>query len=250
MTYIPKDIKGTVNKLETFGLVDGPGVRFVVFLQGCALRCKYCHNPETWAGSGTEWSASALFDKVYRYNQYWKDNGGITVSGGEPLLQMDFVTEFFALAKSKGVHTTIDTAGQPFNNDPSWLERFEKLMEYTDLVLLDIKEWTNEKHTALTGKGNDNIKEMAKWLSDHGKKMWIRHVLVPGLTDDEDDLKAMAEFIGTLKTVEKVEVLPYHPFGIPKWDDLGIEYDLRDAASPTDEQKAWAEEILNVKAYE
>ena len=208
-------IKGNVHSLESFGLVDGPGVRYVVFLQGCALRCKYCHNPETWAGNaGSLWTAPKLFDKVYRYRQYWKENGGITVSGGEPLLQIDFVTEFFKLAKSKKVHTAIDTAGQPFRNDGEWFAKFEELMKYTDLVILDLKEWSDEKHKQLTGMGNDNIKEMAVWLSEHGKTMWIRHVLVPGLSDGEDDLKAMAEFISSLKTVEKVEMDSYPSSGM------------------------------------
>ncbi len=247
--YEQNVIKGNVHSLESFGLVDGPGVRYVVFLQGCALRCKYCHNPETWAGGGSPWTARQLFDKVFRYKQYWKGNGGITVSGGEPLLQIDFVTEFFKIAKTKDVHTAVDTAGQPFRNDEAWLAKFEELMKYTDLVILDMKEWDSEKHKALTGMGNDNIKEMAQWLSDHGKDMWIRHVLVPNLTDDEEDLKAMSEFISNLKTVKKVEVLPYHAFGIPKWEKIGLEYQLNDAVAPTPEQVAKAEELLNVNAY-
>ena len=241
--------KAPVNKIIKFSAVDGPGNRTAIFLQGCNFNCKYCHNPETWAGGGSQWTARQLFDKVYRYKQYWKDNGGITVSGGEPLLQIDFVTEFFKIAKTKKVNTAIDTAGQPFSSDEEWLGKFEELMKYTDLVILDLKEWTNEKHKALTGKGNDNIKEMAQWLSDHGKAMWIRHVLVPGLTDGEEDLKAMAEFISTLKTVEKVEILPYHALGIPKWEKIGVEYQLKDAVAPTDEEVARAEELLNVKAY-
>ena len=195
------------------------------------------------------WTPQKLFEKIYRYSQYWKDNGGITVSGGEPLLQIDFVTELFKIAKKKKVHTAIDTAGQPFNTGEEWLSKFQELMKYTDLVILDLKEWTNEKHKALTGMGNDNIKQMAQWLSDNGKDMWIRHVLVPGLTDDEEDLKAMSKFISELKTVKKVEVLPYHALGIPKWEKLGIEYQLYDAVAPTDEEVAKAEELLNVKAY-
>ena len=246
--YSQGTIKGRVHSLESFGLVDGPGVRYVVFLQGCALRCKYCHNPETWAGSGGSlWTAKQLFDKVYRFKNYWRDNGGITVSGGEPLLQIDFLTEFFSLAKSRNIHTAIDTAGQPFCSNEKWLEKFSRLMELTDLVILDIKEWSSEKHKALTGMGNDNIKEMAVWLSDHGKDMWIRHVLVPNLTDGEDDLKNMSEFISTLKTVKKVEILPYHVFGVPKWEKLGIKYELNDTNVPTPEQIARAEELLNIK---
>lgn len=247
--YDSNVIKGRVHSLESFGLVDGPGVRYVVFLQGCALRCKYCHNPETWAGGGSDWTAKQLFDKVYRYKQYWKENGGITVSGGEPLLQIDFVTEFFKLAKAKKVNTAIDTAGQPFKNDAEWLEKFKQLMEYTDLVILDFKDWKEDNHRELTGYGNENIKEMAKWLSDNGKPMWIRHVLVPELTDDENDLRAMGEFIANLKTVKKVEILPYHTLGVFKWEKIGLEYQLKDARVPTSDEIARAEELLNVKAY-
>ena len=238
-------IKGNVHSLESFGLVNGPGVRYVVFLQGCALRCKYCHNPETWSvEGGSSWTARQLFDKVYRFKDYWRDNGGITVSGGEPLLQLAFLTEFFALAKEKNIHTAIDTAGQPFSKDDQWLERFSNLMELTDLVILDIKEWSSEKHRSLTGMGNDNIKDMAVWLSEHGKDMWIRHVLVPGLTDDEEDLKNIGEFISTLKTVKKVEILPYHAFGVPKWEKLGIDYELGDKQVPTKEEIERAEKLI------
>ena len=231
---------GYVNALETFGLVDGPGVRFVVFLQGCNMRCRYCHNPETWALSGgEEWTAVKLYDHVKRYKPYWKNNGGITVSGGEPLLQMEFVTEFFELAKQDGVHTAIDTSGQPFCESAA----FEKLMEVTDLVLLDIKEWDSDKHKALTGFGNENILAMARWLSEHGKKMWIRHVLVPNLTDDSASLQAIHDFIATLNGVERVEILPYHTFGIAKWQQLGLTYPLEGVLPPTAEQIELAKKI-------
>lgn len=242
--------KGRVHSFESFGLVDGPGVRYVVFMQGCAMRCRYCHNPETWSGEGgAEWTAKALFDKVYRYRNYWGDKGGITVSGGEPLLQMDFVTEFFKLAKEKGVHTTIDTAGQPFSDDEAWMTRFKALMDLTDLVMLDLKDFKSENHRALTGYSNENIMKMAKWLSDNGKDMWIRHVLVPDLTDDEEDLRQMGDFIASLKTVKKVEVLPYHALGLFKWEKIGKEYSLKDAKAPSPESVKKAEELLNVKAY-
>lgn len=244
------DIKGYVHSLETFGLVDGPGVRFVVFLQGCSLRCQFCHNPETWHSGGEEWTAEKLWKKVFRYKQYWKSNGGVTVSGGEPLLQIDFLIEFFKLAKKAGVHTALDTAGQPFSNDPEWLEKFRTLMEYTDLVLLDLKLMDEEGHKALTGKTNRNILEMAKWLSDNGTKMWIRHVLVPNITDDEDDLQKMHQFISELKTVERVEVLPYHTLGLAKWVKMGIDYPLDGVKVPTDEQIKRAEEILHTADYQ
>lgn len=244
------DIKGYVHSLETFGLVDGPGVRFVVFLQGCSLRCQFCHNPETWHSGGEEWTAENLWQKAFRYKQYWKSNGGVTVSGGEPLLQIDFLIEFFKLAKKAGVHTALDTAGQPFSTNPEWLEKFRTLMEYTDLVLLDLKQMDEEGHKALTGKTNSNILEMAKWLSDNGTKMWIRHVLVPNITDDEDDLQKMHEFISTLKTVERVEVLPYHTLGLAKWVKLGIDYPLDGVKIPTEEQVKRAEEILHTADYQ
>ena len=202
-------IVGHVHSFESFGLVDGPGVRCVIFLQGCPMRCQYCHNPETWACSGgEEYTAKAMFDKAYRYHTYWRNNGGLTISGGEPLMQMDFVTEVFRLAKEKGVHTTLDTSGVLFSDNPEWLEGFDRLIEVTDLVMLDLKEIDSEKHRVLTGHGNENILAMARYLSDHGCEMWIRHVLVPGLTDDEEGLKELDAFIQSLKTVSKVEILP------------------------------------------
>ena len=202
---------GYVHSLESFGSVDGPGVRFVVFLQGCALRCKYCHNPETWAEGGEAWTAEALFQRVYRYRNYWGKKGGITVSGGEPLRQLDFLTEFFTLARAKGVHTALDTAGQPFRpDDPAYLAAFDRLMANTNLVILDLKEIDPERHRQLTGKDNANILAMARHISDLGIPLWIRHVLVPGLTDDEEGLRKTADFIRSLKTVQRVEVLPYH----------------------------------------
>lgn len=243
---------GRVHSLETFGLVDGPGVRFVAFMQGCPMRCQYCHNPETWAGSCNEttvYTAKDLFARAYRYHRYWRDNGGLTISGGEPLLQMDFVTEVFRLAKKKKVETALDTSGQPFSDDPAWLARFEELMQFTDLVLLDLKEIDSEKHRALTGFGNENILAMAKWLSDHGKRLWVRHVLVPGLTDDEEGLKEMDAFLSTLSTVERVEVLPYHTLGLFKWEKLKLTYPLDGVRTPTDEEVRRAEELLHTSDY-
>ncbi len=238
------EIKGYVHALETFGLVDGPGVRYVVFLSGCKMRCRFCHNPDTWSGKGEEWTAKDLFYRAKRYKSYWKNNGGITVSGGEPLLQKEFVYSLFSLAKKENIHTALDTAGQPFTTESEWLSGFEKLMDVTDLILLDLKQMSSEGHKNLTGVDNSNILEMAKWLSDHGKKMWIRHVLVPGVTDDRDDLLSMREFIDSLKTVERVEVLPYHTLGLIKWKELNIPYTLDGVPTPTKEQVAEAERIL------
>lgn len=243
--------QGLVHSLESFGSVDGPGVRFVVFLQGCNLRCRYCHNPETWAcGCGQPWTAGDLFQHVWRYRNYWGKKGGITVSGGEPLLQMDFVTELFRLARAKKVHTAIDTAGEPFRpDDPAYLAAFDALMEVTNLVILDLKEIDPEKHRRLTGKSNENILAMARHIADLGVPLWIRHVLVPGLTDDEEGLRQTGAFIAILPTVQRVEVLPYHTLGLFKWQKLGIPYSLTDAQPPTDEQVRRAEELLMVDRY-
>lgn len=245
-------MEGRVHSLETFGLVDGPGVRFVVFLQGCRMRCQYCHNPETWnLEGGTLWTAKDLFERAYRYKPYWmrsgKLNGGITVSGGEPLLQIDFLIEFFKLAKEKGIHTTVDTSGQPFNmDDPEWMEKFDQLLEVTDLFMLDIKEMDEEKHKSLTKWTNKNILAMAKYLSDHGKEMWIRRVLVPELTDDEEGLHVLDDFIKSLKTVSRVEILPYHTLGLFKWENIGVEYPLEGVRIPTAEEVKKAEDILGI----
>lgn len=244
------DPTGYIHSLESFGSVDGPGVRFVVFLQGCALRCKYCHNPETWAEGGEAWRASDLFRHVYRYRNYWGKKGGITVSGGEPLRQMEFLTAFFTLARAKKVHTAIDTAGEPFRpEDPAFLAAFDRLLAVTSLVILDLKEIDPEKHRQLTGKSNENILALARYLSDKGIPLWVRHVLVPGLTDDEDGLRRTAEFLRSLDTVQRVEVLPYHTLGLFKWQKLGIPYPLPDAVPPTAEQVRRAEELLEVGRY-
>lgn len=245
MTFM--STKGYIHSLETFGLVDGPGVRFVAFLQGCSMRCKFCHNPETWMVGGEPWDASTLWKRMYRYKAYWGKDGGITVSGGEPLLQMNFVTELFTLAKNNKVSTVLDTSGQPFTMDEQWLSGFKKLMDVTDLVMLDLKQMDESGHLDLTGHGNQNIISMAQWLSDNGKPMWIRHVLIPGITDDEADLIKMRDFISTLKTVEKVEVLPYHTLGIFKWEKLGLEYPLEGVPAPTDEQVERAENLLGIR---
>ena len=242
---------GNIHSIETFGSADGPGVRYLIFLKGCNMRCKYCHNPDTWAKTEGEMkSAEEILQQALRYKRYWGKKGGITVSGGEPLRQMDFLTEFFTLARAKGVHTALDTAGQPFRpDDPAYLADFDRLMASTSLVILDLKEIDPERHRRLTGKDNANILAMARHISDLGIPLWVRHVLVPGLTDDEEGLRKTADFIRSLKTVQRVEVLPYHTLGLFKWQKLGIPYPLPDAVPPTAEQVKRAEDLLEVSRY-
>ena len=242
--------KGRISATESFGSVDGPGIRFIVFVQGCRYRCQYCHNPETWEREGGyEATAQEIFRQAWRYRPYWKQQGGITVSGGEPLLQLAFVTELFRLAKAKGVNTVIDTAGEPFTYDEPFFSAFEELLPLTDLFLLDLKQIDDVKHRALTGVSNESALALAQFLSERGVRMWIRHVLVPGWTTGEDDLRRLSDFIAGLKTVDRVEVLPYHAMARHKYEELHLPYRLGDTPAPTAEEIARAEEILRVGAY-
>lgn len=244
--------KGIIHSIESFGSVDGPGVRYIIFLQGCRMRCRYCHNPDTWAlqdkNSYEEEPADTLA-KAMRYKSYWKDKGGITVSGGEALLQIDYVTELFKLAKAKGVNTTLDTSGNPFTREEPFFSKFNELMKYTDLFMLDIKHINNAKHKELTLCENNNILDMAQYLSDNNKDMWIRHVLVPGHTDDEKDLEELGRFVRGLKSVKRFEILPYHTLGVFKWEELGVDYTLNDVNSPSKEEIERADKILGTKDY-
>ena len=245
-----QEIKGKIHSVESFGSVDGPGVRYIVFLQGCHMRCKYCHNPETWAmEGGEELTAKEVFDKAYRYRNYWKKNGGITVSGGEALLQIDFVIALFKLAKEKGVHTTLDTSGNPFTREEPFFSKFNELMQYTDLILLDIKHIDEKEHIRLTGHTNKNILDLATYLSDMKKPVWIRHVLVPKRSDKDEYLDRLHEFILTLHNVERVEVLPYHTLGAYKWKELGYDYKLEGIDPPTQERIENANRILETAKY-
>lgn len=239
------DIKGWIHSTESFGSVDGPGVRFVIFMAGCPMRCQFCHNPDTWSTqAGKLMSAREVLEQVLRYRPYWKDGGGITVSGGEPLLQMDFLTELFRMAKDHGVHTTIDTSGAPYSEEHSFQDKWNQLMKYTDLLLVDIKHIEDEPHKILTGRTNRNILDMLRHLSKTGKPVWIRHVLIPGITDRDEDLEKLHEFIEMLDNVRKVEVLPYHTFGEYKWKQLGYAYPLEGIEPPTEERIANANRIL------
>lgn len=240
-----------VHSTESFGAVDGPGVRFMIFTQGCRLRCKFCHNPDTWnlndEKNSEEISVEELFKKAYRCKPYWKKGGGITVSGGEPLLQIEELIALFKLAKAKNVHTCIDTAGEPFSKEEPFFSKFKELMEYTDLLLVDIKDIEEEAHKALTGKSNSNIMEMFRYLDEIKKPIWIRHVLVPGGTDDDEKLKKTKKFIDSLSNVERIDVLPYHTLGTFKWQEMGLKYPLEGVEPPTQERVANAKKILGAE---
>ncbi|MGP1621210.1 MAG: pyruvate formate-lyase-activating protein [Candidatus Cryptobacteroides sp.] len=243
-------MKGLIHSTESFGSVDGPGVRFIIFLKGCPMRCLYCHNPDSWAGKGgMEMSADELLDKAQRYKSYWGKEGGITVSGGEALMQIDFLMELFKKAKERGINTCLDTSAQPFRRQGTFFGKFEELMLYTDLILLDIKHIDSEKHKALTGHDNKNILDCADYLSEIGKPVWIRHVLVPGITDNDEDLIRLSKFIDTLTNVQKIEILPYHDLGAFKWKNLGMQYTLEGTPSPSPESIAHAQSILIDKNY-
>lgn len=244
--------KGIIHSTESFGSVDGPGVRFIVFLQGCHMRCQFCHNPDTWesiSASSFEATPEDILAQAMRYRSYWKNNGGITVSGGEPLLQIDFLTEFFRLAKKEGIHTTLDTSGNPFTREQPFFDKFEKLMEYTDLILLDIKHIDAAEHKKLTGCENENILDLARYLSEIEKPVWIRHVLVPGRNDSDEYLTRLDEFLKSLSNIKRVEILPYHTFGVPKWEMLGIPYSLSAVAPPSKELVVHANELLHTTEY-
>lgn len=235
-------VTGRIHSFESFGTVDGPGIRFVVFMQGCPLRCVYCHNRDMWdATGGKEYSPKEVIEKMEKYINYIKfSGGGMTVTGGEPLLQADFVTEVFKMAKKMDIHTAIDTSGFANTDDVN------ELLEYTDLVLLDIKHADKEKHKEITGVENWKIKKFAKYVSDKNIAIWIRYVLVPGLTDGEEDLKKAASFIRELKTVENIEILPYHTMGTYKWEKLGCEYRLKGVKEPDSMDIISARKILDI----
>lgn len=219
-----KDLKSyaKVHSIESFSTVDGPGIRFVLFLQGCHLQCKYCHNRDTWDVNGGEFkSLDDIFDKIMRYKNYIYPNGGVTMTGGEPLLQSKFIFELFKKLKKEGIHTCIDTSGSlPLTDN------IKNVLSVTDLVLLDIKHIDDAKCKELVGVSNKLELNFAKYLSDNNIPIWIRQVLVPGYTDDENDLLKLRDFLNTLKTVEKVEILPYHNMGEFKWKKLGFSYPL------------------------
>ena len=231
---------GKVHSVETCGTLDGPGLRYVIFLQGCPLRCQYCHNPDTWKlGDGRKATVNDLMEDINKYKSFMKFSGGrITVSGGEPLLQPSFVEELFKRCKEEGIHTTIDASGCIMNSET------KKVMEYTDLVLLDIKSYNPAKYKEVTGVSVTPTLEFAKYLSSINKPMWVRYVLVPGLTDDLDEIEELALFLSKLTNIERVEILPFHKMGEYKWEELGYEYRLKNTEPPTDESVSKAKEIF------
>ena len=236
-------MEGRIHSFESLGAVDGPGVRFVVFMQGCSLKCKYCQNRDTWnLKGGTTYSSDEIVEKILRYKNYIMPNGGVTISGGEPLLQAKFLIELFTKLKKYNIHTCIDTSGIVVLTD-----EIKELINLADLFLLDIKCINDEKAINLTGVSNKKELEFARYLSSINKSMWIRQVLVPGYTDDEQDLIKLREFISTLKSVEKVEVLPYHDLGKFKWEQLGEVYPLENVRTANNDDVKRAKEILKIK---
>lgn len=239
-----EDLKGNIHSIETFGTVDGPGIRFVVFMQGCHLKCKYCQNRDTWdTSSNTLVTVSELMEKIKRYENYIKlSNGGVTISGGEPLLQIKFLISLFEELKKLGFHTALDTSGMfPITED------VKKLLSLTDLVLLDIKHINSEKCKDLVGHSNELELDFARYLSDNNIPIWIRQVLIPGITDSEEDLIELRNFLNSLHTVQKVEILPYHDLGKSKWENLGFDYSLKDVRTATAEDVKRAKEILGIE---
>lgn len=230
-----------VHSLESFGTLDGPGIRFVIFLQGCSLKCKYCHNRDTWdINSGEYKSLDDIFEKILRYKNYIK-NGGVTCTGGEPLLQYEFLIELFKKLKKQGIHTCIDTSGMV-----SLTYKIKELIDLTDLFLMDIKHINPQKCKDLVGFSNEKELEFIKYLSDNGKPMWIRQVLIPGFTDDKQDLLSLKDFISSLKTVQKIEFLPYHTMGKYKWNNLGLNYELDNIRDANSDDVKRAKEIIGI----
>lgn len=228
-------VTGRIHSVESFGTVDGPGVRFVVFMQGCPMRCLYCHNPDTWNTSGgEEMSVSEILGQYEKCRAFLK-NGGLTVTGGEPLMQKEFVRELFAEAKKRGIHTCLDTSGVTFSR--SRQAEYDELMQVCDLVMLDIKHIRDKEHIKLTGHSNKNILDFAKYISEQNVEIWIRHVIVPGITDDREEWRELGRFLAQLPTLKALDVLPYHDMGKVKYKALGLEYPLEDTP-PLDKEVA------------
>ena len=234
---------GKIHSIETFGTVDGPGIRFVVFMQGCMLKCKYCHNRDTWnLNGGNLTSVDELLDKIERYKSYiLPSGGGVTITGGEPLLQANFLISLFTELRKRKIPTAIDTSGMVDSTDD-----IKKLLSLTDLVLLDIKHINDEKCKDLVGFSNKKELAFARYLSDNNIPVWIRQVIIPGITDKKDDLLKLKEFIATLKNVGKIELIPYHELGKYKWENLGLKYELDGIPEATNNDIKRVKDILGI----
>ncbi|MBO5303024.1 MAG: pyruvate formate lyase-activating protein [Lachnospiraceae bacterium] len=236
---------GYIHSLESFGTVDGPGVRYVVFSQGCPMRCLYCHNPDTWhLKDGTPMETEEILKKLNR-NRSFYTTGGLTVTGGEPLLQIDFLTELFTKAKEMNIHTCLDTSGILFDkNNEEKLAKFHALTKVTDLVMLDIKHMDENEHRKLTGHSNRNVFDFARFLEEQNIPVWIRHVVVPGITNQTEELEALGRYLSTLTNVEKLEILPYHALAVPKYENLDMEYPLKGVPQLTKQEAKEAYAIV------
>lgn len=239
-----QEVYGRIHSIETFGTVDGPGIRYVLFLQGCPMRCLYCHNPDTWnLKGGTRMSSREILDDYEKYKPFLK-GGGLTLTGGEPLLQMDFVLDLFSKAKERGIHTCVDTSGITFTRTEANLRKFDRLLELTDLFLLDIKQIDTKGHEELTGFGNERVLDFALYLNEKKKDVWIRHVVVPTITDEESKLYSLGRFLGGLTNIKGLDVLPYHTMGKQKYKEMGIAYPLEDLEDLPKETAIWARGII------
>lgn len=238
------NVIGKIHSFESYGTVDGPGVRYVIFLQGCVLKCKYCHNPDSWGFDDSKITRTPqeLIKEVLKYKSFIQ-KGGVTISGGEPLLQAEFVYEFFKLCKQEGLHTALDTSGFIFN------DAAKKALEFTDLVLLDIKSINPITYKNLTGVKLENTLKMAQYLSSIKKPMWVRHVLIDGWTDNDKDLTELADFLTTLDNIDMVEILPYHRLGEFKWEQIGVEYEFKGMLPPSAERVQNAKDIFKAKGF-
>ena len=238
-------MQGRIHSLESFGTVDGPGVRYVVFVQGCPMRCAYCHNPDTWAMTGGTMMEPSYIIEQYERNKGFYNGGGLTVTGGEPLMQVDFLIDLFTLAKEKGIHTCIDSSGIAFKpGNTEFIAKLDRLMKLTDLVMLDIKHINPDKHKELTSHPNDGILAFCSYLNDRNVDMWIRHVVVPGITDDEKYLFELGYFIGQFQNLKALDVLPYHTMGEAKYEKLGIDYKLKGVPAMDKEKVVEKKQII------
>lgn len=238
-------MKGYIHSQESFGTVDGPGIRYVLFFQGCPMRCQYCHNPDTWElNGGTEITVEEIM-REYQKNRPFYEKGGLTVTGGEPLLQIDFLIELFREAKKENIHTCIDTSGITYRpGNAAYIAKLDELMKYTNLVMLDIKHIDAQKHLSLTGKDNAGILAFAEYLEKKNIPLWVRHVVVPGISDEEKDLKKLGRFIGKLRNLKALDVLPYHTMGVRKYEELGIDYPLKGVEALTKEKAIQAKKWI------